>query len=275
MLKYLLLFSVIGFAEEISLSAEKYNGESSYIVTKPNQKLKAKLLFPFSFNAINISFKNRIYDYDIAFSSSFLLNRTLTEGKDYDWKDNQLTVFSTSQNSVEKFHRYNLKISKNFIEDIDFFTNIQYQALNFKWSNTVEKDFVKDKISTNNKLSLEYQQKFYQLNLGLKYTQNFGTLLFEVEPSFIYAHVRAKDTHLLRYFYTKQNNNAFGYGINVKGKKNLTQNSSFLLYYNYETYQDKNSDMDYYNSFNYNYSTLPSSYHYNNSVMGFSYAYRF
>ncbi len=90
---------------------------------------------------------------------------------------------------------------------------------------------------------------------------------------FIYAHVRAKDTHLLRYFYTKQNNNAFGYGINVKGKKNLTQNSSFLLYYNYETY--KNSDMDYYNSFNYNYSTLPSSYHYNNSVMGFSYAYRF
>ena len=124
-------------------------------------------------------------------------------------------------------------------------------------------------------MSLEYQQKFYQLNLGLKYTQNFGTLLFEVEPSFIYAHVRAKDTHLLRYFYTKQNNNAFGYGINVKGKKNLTQNSSFLLYYNYETYQDKNSDMDYYNSFNYNYSTLPSSYHYNNSVMGFSYAYRF
>ena len=102
MLKYLLLFSVIGFTEEISLSVEKYSGESSYVVTKTNQNLKAKLIFPFSFNAINISFKNRIYDYDIAFSSSFLLNRTLTEGKDYDWKDNQLTAFSTSQNSIEK-----------------------------------------------------------------------------------------------------------------------------------------------------------------------------
>ena len=184
MLKYLLLFSVIGFAEEVSLSVEKYSGESSYVVTKPNQKLKAKLIFPFSFNAINISFKDKIYDYNIAFSSSFLLNRTLTEGKDYDWKDNQLTVFSTSQNSVEKFHKYNLKISKNFLKDIDFFTNIQYQSLNFRWSNTVEKDFVKDEISTNNKLSLEYQQKFYQLNLGVKYTQNFGNLLFEVEPSY-------------------------------------------------------------------------------------------
>jgi len=275
MLKYLLLFSAIGFAEEVGISFEKYNGQSSYIVIKPNQNLKAELLFPFNFNAINLSFKNKIYDWDLAFSSSFLINKTLTEGKDYDWKDNQLTVFSISQNSIEKFYKYDFKISKNFIKDINFFTNIKYQHLNFTWHNTIEKDFVKDRISTNNKLSLEYQQKFYQLNIGLKYAQRFGTLLFELEPSFIYAHVRTKDIHTLRYFYTKQNNNAFGYGVNIKGKKALTLNSYFSLYYNYETYQDKDTNMNYYNSFNHNYLTLPSSYHYNNSVVGFGYFYYF
>lgn len=271
----LFLFSAIGFAEEYALSIEKHSGQSSYIVTKPEQNLKAQLLFPFNFNTINLTLKKDINDVNIELGSTFLINKSLTEGKDYDWKNDQLTLFSKSQNHIDKFSSYHIKVSKSFFQDIRLLTAFKYKKLNFQWFNTYEQDFVNNQISENSNLSLEYQQNFYQVNMGINYTKAFNTWSFKIEPSLIYAYISTKDIHTLRSFYTRQNNNAYGYGIKTDLNKKLTPHDMISLYFNYETYHDNDTKMDYYNNLNNNYLSLPSSYRFKNSILGIKYRHNF
>ena len=277
MFRYILLFisSAILNADDISISINKHYGESAYIVTKPEQNLKAELLFPFNFESLNLSFKHILENYTIAFDSDFLLHSDITIGEDYDWYNNQLSVYSTSKNTINNFQKYNLKISKELIKNLSLVGSLKYQIIDFSWSNSKEKDFIKDEVFTNKSVSLEYKQKFYQLNMGLNYKKIFKGLTLEIEPKLIYTHIYSKDIHTLRNFYTKQTSNAVGYGLKTNISKNLTSHSTLALHFNYETYKDSNTKMHYYNQINYKYMTLPSSYTYKHSTFGINYIHHF
>jgi len=277
MSRYILLFisSAILNADDISISINKHYGESDYTVSKPEQNLKAKLLFPFNFESLNLKFKHKIKNYNITFDSDFLLHNNITTGEDYDWYNNQLSVYSTSKNTINNFQKYNLEISKELINNLSLVGNLKYQNIDFSWSKSREEDFIKNKVFTNNSISLEYKQKFYQLNMGLNYKKTFKRLTIELEPKLIYTHIYSKDIHTLRNFYTKQKSNAIGYGFKTVISKDITSHSTLALHLNYETYHDNNTEMYYYNQINYNYITLASSYTYKHLTFGIDYIHHF
>ena len=54
--------------------------------------------------------------------SSFLLSSKITKGKDYDWQNNNLTVYSHSDNKIDKYHNISIKLTKYLFKHINLFT---------------------------------------------------------------------------------------------------------------------------------------------------------
>lgn len=261
-------------AGEVGVVLENERGESSYTVQSNN--LKSKLDFPFEFNTLGIVYKTDILGFDIAFMSNFLINSETKVGKDYDWNRESLTVFSSSNNEVDDFKSYSLIAKKEIFSQINLVNKFYYKELDMSWNNTTQENFVMNKVSTIKNESLKYEQNFYQYNLGVNYEIDFDyDMKLNLEPSLIYSYIEAKDSHLLRNFYTRQDSNAFGYGLKIDFSKKITKNSILSLYYNYETYKDDKTNMDYYNISGNKYLSLSSSYDYENSVLGFGYSYLF
>jgi hypothetical protein len=151
-----------------------------------------------------------------------------------------------------------------------------YKTSDFTWNKTIQNDYVANSISTYKEPSLNYTQRFYQYNIGLYYSDKiFQNINFTIHPYFIFTNIKAKDSHLLRNFYTMQYSNAYGYGLKGKIDYSLNVISTFSFYYNYETFKENKTDMRYYNLINENYLTLPSSYKSRNTIIGFSYKYKF
>ena len=273
----LFLLPAMLVAGNIDLSIKTNNGQSSYIVNSNNsQNLKSKLIFPFNYNTVDIEYKHPFKYFKVGFYSSFLINSQTTNGEDYDWQNNNPTVYSKSDNTIDKYNNVGLVLTKNIFKDIDIFTKFNYQNLDMYWINTYQKDYVKNKNEYISGNTLKFEQEFYIYSLGIKYKKNIlKRVFFELNPSLNYSYINTKDTHILRDFYTIQNIKAFGYEINCKLIYNITTNSKFKLSLNYIHIEDKNVNMEYYNNLNGKYASYPSSYIYKNTTIGIHYNYNF
>ena len=273
----LFLLPTILVAGNIEISVKNNNGQSSYIVNSNNsQNLKSKLIFPFNYNTIDIAYQHPFKYFKVSFCSSFLINRKTTNGEDYDWQNNNLTVYSKSDNTIDKYNNVGLVLTKNVFKDIDIFTKFNYQNLDMHWVNTDQKDYVKNKNEYISENTLKFQQEFYIYSLGIKYQKYiFKKVFFELTPLLNYSHINTKDTHILREFYAKQNINTFGYEINCKLSYNITIKSKLKISFNYIHIKDQNVDMVYYNNLNEKYVSYPSSYTYKDTTIGIHYNYNF
>jgi hypothetical protein len=273
---FITIFPVMLFAGDIELLVKNNNGDSSYVVESPDQNLKAKLIFPFEFNTLDVVYNHNFDFFDIKVHSSFVLNDETTTGKDYDWHNDNLTVFSTSDNKLDKYTDFGLEISKDIWDNLRALVGFNYKTLDMHWSNTYQQDFINDTISSIQGETLKYQQTFYQYSLGLNYKNEvYKDILIELEPALIYAFIESKDTHVLRSFYTLQKSKAFGYALQCNTSYKLNQNSKIKLSLSYEMLKDKNVDMDYYNLLGSKYLTYPSSYRYENTTIGIGYVFSF
>ena len=276
MLKYLcFLTPLILWSEEISIGVEQYNGLSKYTVSSSTEKLKSELRFPFDLQIANIGLTHQIDNINIELKLSTPINKTTTTGKDYDWYQNELTVLSSSDNKVQKFNLFDLALSYPITEDFYIFSNLKYQTTKMSWSNTKQYNYIKEESSIIKDTSLEYQEKFYQLNLGLSHQKEFNDIKLYTSTSLIYAYVENRDRHILRHFYTKQESRAIGYGIVAQISKDISQNSLLALSFSYEEYSDNHTDMRYFNTLGTKYMSLNSSFNYINRVFGIQYRYNF
>ncbi len=279
MLKLFLLFifPAILIAGDVTLSLSHNDGSSSYTVqSNDTQNLKSTLNFPFEFNTIGLEYKHDFRYLQIVLSYSSLLNYTTEIGKDYDWKNQDLTVFSKSESKIEKYNNFNIAAYKSVYNNLDMFVGFGYSNMNIGWYNTYQTNYVSQ---TSKKLvgkTLQFNQEFYKYEFGLNYEEYItDNLLLNIQPSILYVYVNTKDEHTLRNFYTVQNINTLGYKILLGLKYKLTDYSSIKILYNYEEINENKTDMKYYNSSNVNYITLPSSYNYKENKINISYVYKF
>lgn len=272
----LIVLPAVLFAGNISISLENKNGSSYYTVEDPAHQLKSKLVFPFEMNAVALEYVADIYGFKLAFSSSFLLDSKTTTGKDYDWQNGTMTVFSTSDDKINRYADYKLEVSRNILKHLDIVGSFRYKYVDMEWSDTHQEDFVQHTTVDLQGTTLRYEQTFYQYNLGLEYEAALPKdFIFKIKPSAIYTYIEAKDTHLLRDFYTMQYSNAFGYGVKIDLEKKVYKNSTLVLNFSYEAFEDKDTDMKFFNSQNQNYVTYPSSFKYSNRTFGIKYIYSF
>lgn len=273
---FITILPAVLFAGDIELWVKNNDGDSSYIVESPDQNLKAKLIFPFDFNTLDVVYTHKFNLFDIKVNAAFVLNDKTTTGKDYDWHNDNLTVFSNSDNKIDKYTDFGLEVSKDIWNKLRALVGFNYKKIDMYWSNTYQEDLINDSTSSIQGETLKYQQKFYQYSLGLNYKNEiYHDIVIELEPSLVYASIESKDTHILRSFYTLQNSQAFGYALLCNTSYRLNQNSKIKLSLSYEKLKDNDVDMDYHNLLGLKYLTLPSSYKYSNRAIGIGYIFSF
>ncbi len=272
---YLILPAILS-AGSIEISLQNHQGKSSYIVNNNTQTLKSKLIFPFNYNTINIEYKKNLKYLDIYLYSSLKLDSTTTKGEDFDWQNDNLTVYSKSDNKIDKYYSIGLKISKNISPNISIFSKFKYQILDIYWLNTKQHDYIQNSDKYVSKTTIKFQQKYYNYYVGIIYQKKLTKKLFlELTPSVVYAYINTKDKHLLRSFYTTQNTKSFGYDIKCKLNYNLSSKSNLKLSLGYINLKDKNVNMNYYNILGERYLTYPSSYRYRSTIIGLHYNHNF
>lgn len=275
-IKLVLIFPVALAAGNLGLEFENNSGESSYIVESVAQDLKAKLIFPFKYYSANFSYEHEFSFFNIKLITSFLLKNKKTIGEDYDWLNNNLTVFSTSTNKIDNYSGYTIEISKKIKNHFTIITSFTYKLLSLYWQNTTEQDFIKNKTTTIEGTTLKYQQKIYQYNLGLLYKNIFTEKLsIELNPFLEYALIDSKDTHILRDFYTKQISNTYGYKLILNTTYKINNRVKVVLSGKYTYLKDTNTKMDYFNALDEKYLTLPSSFIYKNRSIGIGFFIQF
>ena len=276
-MKELFLFPAILFAGSIDLSLKNNIGKSLYTVSSNNfQNLKSKLIFPFNYSSLDLEYEHKLNHFNINIILSFLLNSKVEKGEDYDWQNNTLTVYSQSNNKIDKYYSIGVMLNKNLNNELDFFLKFNYNILDMYWSNTYQEDYIKNNKEYILGNTLKFQQKFYEYYLGLGYRHNISKNTYlKLKPSLVFAYVNTKDTHILRNFYTIQNAKAFGYEIGFELNYKLTVKSYLKISISHLNIKDKNVEMSYYNSLNEKYLSYPSSYHYENTTIGIHYNYSF
>ncbi|SFV86331.1 hypothetical protein MNB_SUP05-SYMBIONT-4-628 [hydrothermal vent metagenome] len=278
MKKTILGFVALFFYSSLTLAqgfifAEQHKGKSSYIVE--NERLKSKLVFPFKFQAVGVGLNKTYHGIHYIFKAATLVKNIRTTGKDYDWENNQLTVFSSSDNDVKDFVSIGLEVAKDITDYSTIFANMQYRELDLLWSDTKQQNLVNNQALHLTGDTLGYEQKFYQLNLGISYQQSLSNNInLSIKPSVIFALVESVDRHFRRNFYTIQNNVANGYGIHIMLSRKIDKDSTLSLSFNQENYQDKHNQMKRYFTLAPS-DSLSASYKYNAQKVGIFYQQQF
>ncbi|WP_428746140.1 hypothetical protein [Sulfurimonas sp.] len=264
-------------ADSVAIFLEDQSSESSYIVKAPEFQLESKLIFPKHFNTLGISYNYSYLDYDFAISTHFLLHSSDQKGEDFDWKNGELTVYSSSTDILDSYQHYKFQISKKISPEFSLTAAFVYKDTQEHWSNTKQQNYITDTTSQLTETTLQFSQTFYTYLLGMTYSKKlFSEFSVHFNPSFTYSYIDTKDVHIVRNFYVFQNAQAFGYDLKLLLQKKLTENSTLGLNLQYSNVKDKQTDMSYYYiSSGNHFATYPSSYQYNDFKLGLNYMYTF
>lgn len=259
------------------ISTNYHHFESKYIVSDPTRALHSRLVFPHNIETIGLAYQYNFKDYSVQVSSQFLLHQHKNIGEDFDWKNQELTVYSNSQDTLDRYKHYELSIFKNIFSSFSITGNFIYQDIQEHWSNTKQVNYIADNTTLTTGKTLEFTQTFYQSSLGMAYSKEFlKNFIINLNPSFVYSYIYTQDTHILRNFYTQQSCHTFGYNFKVSLKKELTDSTTFGVKFQYIKVEDKRTDMRYYTSSSKElFAIYPSSYQYNNFNFGIDYKYKF
>lgn len=273
----LAILSVQLCADIFTLSLKDQRAKSSYTVEDPQQQLRSELLFPKHFTTLGIAYTYTFLDYDFTLSSDFLLHSKDQKGEDFDWQDDELTVYSNSNDTLNSYQHYKLQASKKISHDFALVGAFIYEDIQEHWSDTKQHNYVTDNTTQLRGKTLEFSQTFYQYLLGITYSKEvFSEFSINFTPSFVYSYIDTKDTHILRGFYVVQECHAFGYDLKLSLEKKLTINTALGLHLQYINFEDKQTDMRYYFSSSKNlFATYPSSYRYQNLNLNITYQYKF
>jgi hypothetical protein len=246
-------------SDSITLSLATLKGESSYKVWQKTTALKSKLIFPIDAVLLQAGYQKYISTklfLSLYFQSK--LNASNTQGKDYDWKYQNITVYSHSKNNLNSYQ--DIKLSSSYKTDLfDYTIFADFKHIEFSFSNTVQSDFVKKKNFYEPEKSILYRQNFVLLAFSPSYRQHIKNIHIVISPEVYYGFSFSKDTHIQRDFYTKTKYNGLGYGFKCGLSYDFSKALSINLIYHYFYFKDSDSHMDYMTNQDFKYLSLPSS----------------
>ncbi|BCD68500.1 hypothetical protein [Nitratiruptor sp. YY09-18] len=250
---------------------------SYYFVEDKQRHLKSKLEFPKNVTSLAIRYDQTIQNFSYSFGTNIVLDSKTQKGKDFDWQDNRLAVFSSSFNKITKYRHYHFDLAYKVNNHAALFGRVKYKKILQEWHNTTQTNYFKNSFIKVDGKSLAFEEKRYQYHLGVKYHENVANnITFSLTPSLVFAQVKTKDYHILRNFYVTQHPKCFGYSLQGGLQYRITKKSAMLLFTSYTYMQDKNTPMHYFSDFSKKlFLRLPSSYTNKSLNFGFSYSISF
>ena len=279
--KYLitiLFFAFFPFAADakaIEFAVDNVKGNSSYDVEATSLKLKSKLIFPYNFERLKLSFSKKISYGNLNVGFSVPISHSKQTAKDYDWQNGQLTVFSTSDSKLSKYYSIHFEWVSKPVNRFSFSSKLLFQELDTDWSNTRQTDYVKNTEMVSKKTSLKYEQNHLLYSLGIDFLPwESNKTKIEIGTKFIIGLVESKDSHLLRGFYTLQDSKVTGFAGEIRWVYTLGSDNKLAIGYMAESLSGKVSLMDYYSG-DIKYSSYPSRYKDKKNILNISYKKQF
>lgn len=261
LITFLTFYHSVICANTIDLAINQVSGTSTYEVKAKPLGLKSRLHFPYDFYVLNISFYDDFLNGDIKIGASFPLTNQRKVSQDYDWKNDQLTVFSTSNSHLDKFYAVHVEWETELINRFDLVSKILLQELDTTWSNTKQYDYVKDFESVSLGNTLEFEQNYFLFDVGINYLAwKTKKTKFLVEAKYINGLVKFKDTHLLRDFYTLQDSKVHGHSLELKLGYSLGSAGNLSFGFLKKNLHDRKALMDYFSTSGSKFASYPSNY---------------
>lgn len=259
---YLCLHHQVINADSIDFGINQINGTSSYEVEAKSMGLRSELFFPYNLNSFNISFLNELSSGKIKIAASVPISYQNEVATDYDWKLDELTVFSTSFSHLDKFFNFHAQWEKELFSRIGFITKIYYQELDTVWNNTRQHDYVRDIKTLSNKNTLEFEQNYLMYDTGFSYLAwKSKSITFSIEAKYTFGLVKLKDNHILRDFYTIQDSKVDGHSFGLKLGYDLGSLGKIFFEVTKKNIKDEQTMMDYFTTDGFKFASYPSNYH--------------
>jgi hypothetical protein len=269
----MLLNSNVFADTNISLSYKTVIAATSYTVTKDS--IKAKLDFPYKVNSATLALTKELYSYKLFTELEMMTSFKKTKGEDFDWYQGEMSVYSYSSQSVEDFASITLGVNKQYCEYFSMTYLYKFHQQKFIWSAVHQYDYINNSSITVEDASIQYEQFIHTLKLKPTASYHFNKFQLSYTPSINYIQMSSTDKHLLRGFYTIQENSGFLLEQNFSLIYSHNRNIAFALYYSTESFHDKNSYMNYYFNSGYKYDKLQSTLNYEQTSYALTFFYTF
>jgi len=277
----LIILLIISFklvaSDTLALSLATLSGTSNYEVWQKSSSLKSKLVFPFNAKLLHVGFDKKLSDRSIlSFNYATKITTKDRKGEDYDWQNDNLTVYSFSKNKLNNYQSFLLSSSYEG-ELLTYFFSFSYKYIQFSWSDTSQIDYIKDKQSLLHDRSVTYQQDELFFGFSPSYSYNTEKIKFSLMPSFYYGVDFTKDKHIKikRGFYTEANYKGFAYGVDVRAEYRLLTSTNVKLFYKSFYFKDDDTMLGYKNEEGFKFRSLPSSFLYKEHMLGIGIKYSF
>lgn len=248
-------------AKAIGFAIDNIKGTSSYDVAATSLQLKSKLTFPYNFERLNVSFFNNVSHGKLNVGFSVPIAKSKRTAKDYDWKDDQLTVFSSSDSRLDKFYSVHIEWQSNVFNHFSFSSKFLFQELDTFWSNTRQSDYVKNVQSFSPEKNLQFEQHYLLYDFGVNYQAwQTAKTQFAIETKYITGLVKLKDTHILRDFYTQQDSTVEGNSVEAKFLYSLGSAGNLILGFTKKNLHGRKAAMDYFSTGGLKFASHPAKY---------------
>lgn len=249
-------------AESFEFGIDQISGSSSYEVEAKSLDLKSRLMFPYNLNSFNVTLSDDFLNGNVKIGASIPIANRKEIASDFDWKQDQLTVFSTSISHLDEYFNIHAEWTKKIINRVDFATKIYYRELDTLWSNSRQYDYVKNIETFFTENTLSFKQNYLIYDAGLNYlVWSSKSIKFILEARYVTGLVKFKDTHILRDFYTLQRSKVSGYNFGLKFEYDLGAFGSIFFGVRKKQLSDKHAIMDYFTTNGFKFASYSSNYH--------------
>jgi hypothetical protein len=275
--KIMPLFPLLGgnsYADTLTVEAKCLDAALQYNVKDTARSLEAELVFPAEALVGAIG-----YDYPLSVGSvSVLVQHSLVSknatGTDSDWQNGEMTVYSESVTTLNRFYSLNLAYTLPFLEHGSAGIELFHEYWKLTWSDTEQQSYYNDSYDEFSGSTVRYTQQLDGTRVHLSYEDTLHNIPWEASAGMEIAWHESKDEHLLRSFYTLSNDWMFGYFLALRIEIWHAATSSLSLKTLYKRIEG-DADMAFYHESGGKFMTLPATFQTTEKSLGLQYFFRF
>lgn len=263
-----------GYADTLTVEARWLDAVLQYNVKDTSRHLEAELVFPAETLVGVIGYEHPLSVGSVSFLAQHSLVSKNATGTDSDWQNGEMTVYSESVTTLNRFYSLNLFYTLPFLEHGSAGIELFHEYWKLTWSDTEQQSYYNGTYDEFSGSTVRYTQQLDGTRVHLGYKNTLHSIPWEASAGIEIAWHESKDEHLLRSFYTLSNDWMFGYFLALRIEIWHADSSAIALKTLYKRIEG-DADMAFYHESGGKYMTLPAAFQTTEKSLGLQYFYRF
>lgn len=210
-----------------SLQLDRIDGELVYNIKGESGLHVSRLNFPYKLDVAKIGLEFELpLGYMLTINGAIPFSKHHSVAEDFDWIKDESLIYSSSSSIVSKYRNINMKVSKNYNQNINYFIGFRYAILGTQWYDTTQTNLETGSQSFIDRNTLKFKHADYSLTGGINWKHNINSKMevaFSPYVSIGYANIQTN--YLMRDMVFEQKVFPFGAGLKTHLKKSLSSKS--------------------------------------------------